>query len=165
MARPRLRSPLARAVVPVAGGLAVIALIAAVTWGIAAVIAGGDTETTTRLAPPTFRLGSVENRAADVAADGPLLFPGLNTTKGERSIVLDHQGDDPTRGWVVYYAFPADRTSACPVEQVPGTDTFIDCEGRTLAVEQLAPPDSGVRPIVENREELVLDLRSVTSNG
>jgi hypothetical protein len=163
MALPQLRSPLARAVVPVVGGLLVLALIAGVTWMIAAVITRGDAETTERLAPPTFRLGSVERRAADIAEDGPLLFPGLNTTVGERSIVLNHEGEDPTVGWVVYYAFPADRDSTCPVEQVPGTANFIDCEQRELTVDQLAPPDSGVRPIVENREQLILDLRSVTT--
>ena len=38
-------------------------------------------------------------------------------------------------GWRVYYAYPADRTSDCLVEQVKGTRNFIDCEGRTVPVD------------------------------
>lgn len=161
MARLQLRSPLARAVVPVLGGVTVLALIAAVTWIMASTLSGGSTETTERLAPTTLRLGPVERRAEDVANDGPLLLPGLNTTSGERSIVLNHEGDDPASGWIVYYAHPADRDPTCPVEQVQGTATFIDCDGRELDVTELSPPESGVRPIVENREQLLLDLRSI----
>lgn len=162
VAAVRLRSPLARAILPVLGGIAVLALIGAVTWIMAITISSGDAETTERLAPSTLRLGSVERRAADVAEDGPLLFPGLNTTSGERSIVLNHEGGDPASGWVAYYAYPADRDQNCPVEQIQGTSTFIDCDGRTIGVDQLSPPESGVRPIVENREQLLLDLRSIT---
>lgn len=162
---PRLRSPFARAVVPVLAGIGVIALLGALTWAMAALISGGDAETTERLAPTTFRLGSVERVAAEIDDNGPLLFspPGLNTAGGERSIVLDHEGDDPTRGWIIYFAHPADRDASCPVEQVRGTGRFTDCEGRELDVTDLSPPDRGVRPLVENRRTLFLDLRGVTS--
>lgn len=163
MATRRLRSPVARAVVPVLGGLAFFAVLGLLTWGMAAVISSGGTETSERLVPGTLELGSVENRARDVAEDGPLLFPGLNTTSGERSLVLDHEGDDPASGWIVYYAYPADRDASCPVEQVRGTDRFVDCDGRELHVSELSPPESGVRPVVENRERLSLDLRSIVT--
>lgn len=160
---PTLRTPFARAVVPVAGGIVVLGLIGLVTWVMAAIISGGDAETSERLAPTTLRLGSVENRAADVAEDGPLILPGLNTTSGERTLVLDHEGTDPATGWIIYYAYPADRDLTCPVEQIRGTDRFVDCNDRELHVTELAPPESGVRPIVENRERLLLDLSSVTT--
>jgi hypothetical protein len=164
VALPRLTSPLARAVVPVLGGLAVLALLGAFTWAMAAYISGGEaTETSERLAPRTIELGRVENRAADIAENGPLLFPGLNTTMGERSIVLDHEGADPANGWVVYYAHPADRPMSCAIEQVIGTDRFVDCEGRDLHVTDLAPPDDGVRPVVFDRERLELDLSGITT--
>jgi hypothetical protein len=159
---PRLRSPLARAVVPVAGGIAVLGLIFLATWGVAAFISRGGAESTERLAPSTFSAGSVEARAESVEEDGPLLFPGLNTTSGERTLVVDHNGDDPTRGWVVYWAYPADRDASCAVEQVPDTSTFTDCEGRRLDVSQLAPP-VGVYPIVENQRTLTIDLREATA--
>jgi hypothetical protein len=159
----RLRSPFARAVVPVLGGLALIAVIAALTWGIAAFISRGDATGSQRLAPDTFRLGRAEGVAEEIVENGPLLIPGLNTTVGERTIVVNHVGDDPTRGWEVYYAFPADRPSTCVVTQEIGTATFVDCEGRRLDVTELAPPDERVRPIVENHRTLVIDLRGVTT--
>jgi hypothetical protein len=160
---PRLRSPLARAVVPVLGGLAVLGVLGLLLWGMAAFISRGDAESSQRLAPTTFRLGPVTNVADEIAESGPLLIPGLNTTIGERTIVVDHEGDDPTRGWVVYYAHPADREPSCAVEQERGTERFVDCDGRTIAVTELAPPSAGVRPIVEDRSTLILDLRGVTS--
>ena len=156
------RSPLSRAVLPVAGGIALIAVIAGLTWGIAAFISRGGAGGSERLAPSTFQLGRVESVADEIAEDGPLLIPGLNTTVGERTIVVNHAGDDATRGWEVYYAFPADRPATCVVTQVVGSATFTDCDGRTVDVTDLAPPDEGVRPIVENRRTLVLDLRGVT---
>jgi len=151
--------------VPVLAGIVVIAALGGALWLTAAYIAGGGADTTERLAPSTFRLGPVESIADEIAESGPLLFspPGLNTASGEQSIVLDHEGEDPTRGWVIYAAHPADRDTSCPVTQVEGTRAFVDCEDRELEVGDLAPPDDGVRPIVENRSTLVLDLRGVTS--
>ncbi|MCU0261440.1 MAG: hypothetical protein MUE78_10505 [Ilumatobacteraceae bacterium] len=160
-----LRSPVARAVVPVLGGIGVLAAIALLTWAMAAYISRGEVETSERLAPSTLNLGSVEARADDVAANGPILIPGLNTTIGERTLVLDHEGRNAADGWIVYYAYPADRDATCPVEQVRGTATFVDCEGRELDVTDLAPPTSGVRPVVESRERLLIDLRGITENG
>ncbi len=145
------------------GGLVLLGLIFLITWIMAMVISGGDAETSERLAPTTLRLGPVENRAADVAEGGPLIFPGLDTTTGERTLVLDHEGADPTTGWVLYEAFPADRDATCAVEQVRGTDRFIDCDGREISVTELSPPATGVRPIVEDRQRLVLDLRALTT--
>ena len=118
---PRLRSPLARAVVPVLGGAAVLGLIFLATWGMAVLIAGGDADSSERLAPTEFELGSVERFAEVIADEGPIVLPDLNTTSGERTLVVDHRGDDPTRGWVVYWGFPAGRDATCAVTQVRGT--------------------------------------------
>ena len=161
---PRLRSPFARAVVPVLGGLVVLVAIMGVTWLIAAYISGGGAESSERLAPSTFEVGNVESIAATVAEDGPILFPGLDTTTGRRTLVLDHEGDDPARGWRVYWAYPADRDASCHVSQRRRTSRFTDCEGRELDVTELTPPE-GVRPIVENRRVLSIDLRSVVSTS
>jgi hypothetical protein len=157
----RLRSPLARAVVPVVAGAAAIALILLATWGIAALMTGGNTELTERLAPSTFRVGDVEDVADEIDADGPLVLAGLDTA-GERTLVLDHDGDDPTRGWRAYWAYPADRNPACAVSQGEGTSTFTDCEGRRLDVSDLARP-VGVRPVVQDQRVLYLDLRGATT--
>ncbi len=159
---PQLRSPLARAVVPVFGGILVLAAIMGVTWLVAAYISGGGAESSERLVPTVFEVGNVESIAATVAEDGPILFPGLDTTTGQRTLVLDHEGTDPARGWRVYWAYPADRDSSCHVRQVERTSRFTDCDGRQLDVTELSPPED-VRPIVENRSRLSIDLRAPTA--
>lgn len=148
---------------PVAGGIVVLALIAGFTWAIAAYISGGEPGTTERLAPSVFTIGQVDSLAESVAEDGPLLFPELGTAIGTRSIVVDHEGDVPADGWRVYWAYPADRDPTCVVEQVVGTSDFIDCDGRTIDVTELSPPDDGVFPAVEDRTTLFIDVRGATT--
>ena len=87
----------------------------------------------------------------------------MNTTTGERTLVLDHDGDDPTRGWRIFYAYPIGRPD-CPVEQVIGTREFVDCDGNTITVDDLSPPESGVFPVVENQRILYIDLVGVTTS-
>lgn len=158
----RLKSTWARAVVPVLGGIAFIALLGLATWGVAAWISRGGADVTDQFAPTRFEVSTVETAANIVESDGPIIFPGLNTTTGERTLVLDHEGDDPTRGWTIYYAHPVHRPD-CPVEQVVGTREFIDCDGATIDVTELSPPAPGVNPVVENQRVLYIDLRGVTT--
>lgn len=148
--------------VPVLGGIAFLVFLTLVTWGVAAWISRGGAEVTDRLAPSRFEVGSVQSAARVVESDGPVIFPGLNTTTGERTLVLDHQGADPTRGWRIYYAYPVGRPD-CPVEQVIGTREFVDCDGATITVDELSPPESGVFPVVENQRILYIDLAGVTT--
>ena len=159
----KLRSPLMRALLPNLGGLLVIGLIGLMLWGFAAYISGDDTAPSERLAPTSLQVGSAQNAASIVDDDGPIIFPGLGTTTGERTIVLDHTGDDPATGWVVYFAHPADRDPSCAVEQVIGTRQFIDCDGNTIDVTDLAPPPPGVNPVVENERQLSIDLTGITT--
>ena len=72
--------------------------------------------------------------------------------------MLDHSGEDPLLGWRILLAHPADRPLSCKVVQVRHTDTFTDCEGRTISVDQLAPPEAGIRPIVSQDGILSLDV-------
>jgi len=160
--RPRLRSPLARAVVPVAAGILFFVVLFAVTWGVASMISGDPDRVSDDFAPDIFKVGPVEAFAESVAEEGPILFPDLKSASGVRSIVLDHVGDEPSQGWQVFYGYPADSDRSCVVEHIRGTRNFRDCNGRMVNVEDLArPPD--VRPLVENRETLYIDLRGVTS--
>lgn len=160
-----LKTPVARAVVPVLAGAALLALIGLFTWLMAAYISGGGGQGSERLAPSTFTVGNVESLSRTVANDGPLFFPELGTAIGTRSIVVDHTGDDPADGWRVYWAHPADRPSTCIVDQVRGTSDFVDCDGRTIDVTRLSPPDPGVFPIVEDGRTLVIDVRGATLAG
>ncbi|HSB86892.1 MAG TPA: hypothetical protein VLD86_11305 [Ilumatobacteraceae bacterium] len=158
MQRPQLRSPLARAVLPVAGGIAFFAVLALVLWGIAALVSRNGNTATANLASNVFRPGSVERYAAIIDEDGPVLFPDLLGTDGDKSIVLDHAGDDPMHDWHIYLGHPADRPISCKVKQVQHTSQFTDCEGRTIEVEQLALPARGIAPVVSSDGILTLDL-------
>lgn len=163
MRSPRLRSPLARAIVPVLGGIGFFVVFFAGLW-LAATVINDRADPGSELANKVFEVGKVKDISQAVAEGGPLLFPDLKSADGVRSIVLDHQGPDAATGWQVYYAYPADRDASCLVTHVPKTSTYTDCEGRTLEVSELALP-TDVRPVVENRTTLSIDLRGVTSSG
>lgn len=155
--RIELRTPLARAVVPVLAGIAFFAVLFGLLWLFATLISG-DEESVTNLTPDRFEVGPVTAIAESIDDNGPILFPGLGPDSGDRTLVLDHDGDDPQTGWVVYFAHPADRDLTCPVEQVEGGDRFVDCDGRELAVDELAPPP-GIFPLVVGRTTLYIDLQ------
>jgi hypothetical protein len=156
MRRPRLRSPLARATVPVLAGLAFFGVLGLFLWGVAAYISNNSDEVT--LAPTTADIGGTTTYARIIAEDGPIILPDLLRASGKRTIVLDHTGDDPQFNWFIYMAYPADRDVGCKVDQVERTRMFTDCDGRTISVEDLALPPEGVRPIVYPDGTLTLDL-------
>jgi hypothetical protein len=145
-------------VVPVLGGIGFFALLALVLWGIASVVASNGGSATANLASNVFRPGSVVRYAAIIDEDGPVLFPDLLGTDGDKTIVLDHGSTNPMDGWSIYLGHPADRPITCKVTQVRHTDQFTDCEGRTIAVEELARPAQGIRPVVSADGILTLDL-------
>lgn len=153
----RPSSPFARAVLPIAGGIVFFAALFGVTWLMATYVTN-NTEVTTATGDRTFVVGEVADIAKSISESGPVLYPDLRDPLGKRSIVIDHNGTDVAKGWQVYYAYPADRTDECLVTQIEKTRTFTDCEGRTLTVERLMPP-TDVRPIVENKSTLLIDLR------
>lgn len=157
MKRIELRTPLARAVAPVLAGLAFFVVLGLVLWGVAALIADNEDQVT-NLAPEQFEVGRAETIARTIEEDGPILFPGLGPDNTDRLIVLHHTGGDPLAGWRMYMGHPADREATCTVTQVPGTATFTDCDGRTIDVAELAPPQPGMNPVIPDRETLVLDL-------
>ena len=155
------KSPFTRAVFPIVGGIVFFAALFGVTWLMATYVTN-KTEVTTATGDRTFVVGQVADIAESIAENGPVLYPDLRDPLGKRSIVIEHNGTDVAKGWQVYYAYPADRTDACLVTQIQNTHSFTDCEGRTLTVEQLMPP-TDVRPIVENKTTLLIDLRGTMS--
>jgi hypothetical protein len=58
----------------------------------------------------------------------------------------------------VFYAYSADRDETCLAKQAKETRTFTDCSGRNIQMDDLAKP-TDVRPLVENRTTLYIDLR------
>ena len=82
-----------------------------ITWGIAAFLSSGEHRDHRQPRTPASRT-RLRRRSArnDVAEAGPLLFAELSTITGARSLVVDHEGDDPANGWRLYYAFPPGST-------------------------------------------------------
>ncbi len=158
MRRVEFTSPFARAVLPIIGGIAGFALLFGITW-ILASTSTKNRENQTDTVPQTFEIGQVKDVAKSIDDGGPILYPDLRDATGKRSIVIDHTGSDPAKGWQVYYAYPADRNEACLVEHIKQSRNFTDCEGRTLTVDQLQLP-TDVRPVVENSKTLLIDLRA-----
>jgi len=156
--RPKLQSTWARAVVPVAGGIAFFALLFLMLWGVAALVSDNSDAATEVLAPTYQEMGRLDSIALTIAEDGPIILPDL--IGDDRNIVLDHVGPDDDRGWAIYLAHPADRTADCVIEQVPSTRDFTDCEGRMLTVDDLALPPRGVAPIINKDGTLTLSLRA-----
>ncbi|MGD9703021.1 MAG: hypothetical protein AB7Q42_15125 [Acidimicrobiia bacterium] len=153
MQLPALRSPLARAVVPVLAGIAFFAVLAGILYAAAVFMSRNPQDT--RLGDPTFAVGRVDRVAESIEENGPQLFPDLKSPEGERSIVVAHQGADDLSGWRVYRPFPADRAETCFADQSVGTAQFTDCEGRVVDVSQLALADD-VQVVIEDQETLVL---------
>jgi len=156
MRRPQLQSTFARAVVPVLAGLGFFAVLGLALWGVAAIIANNDDDTTSHLAPSVQEMGSTSFVADVIDRDGPIILQDL--LGDDRNIVVDHTGADTDFGWAIYLAHPADRDATCTIELVKRTRTFTDCAGRTLQVADLATPPVGVGPIVSANGELTLDL-------
>jgi len=153
----RPSSPFVRAVLPIVGGIFFFAALFGATWLMATYVTN-KSEVAIVPGNRTFVVGQVADIAKSIDANGPVLYPDLRDPLGKRSIVIEHNGTDVARGWQVYYAYPADKTAACLVTQIQKTHTFTDCDGRTLTVDQLMPP-TDVRPIIENRTTLLIDLR------
>ncbi|MEZ5259451.1 MAG: hypothetical protein R2705_21990 [Ilumatobacteraceae bacterium] len=153
---PELRSPVARAVVPVLTGLVFLAVLAGVLWGVASWLSDGTADV--RLGDDRFEVGRVDLVADRIAADGPLLYPDLTAPDGARSIVIDHVPGSDTSGWLVFRPFPADRPGTdCLAAQIPETRTFRDCDGRVLDVAELQPARD-VFPQVDDQTTLFLDF-------
>ncbi len=160
MRRPQLRSTFARAVVPVLAGLGLFLIVGLLLWGVAAVVARNREDTTANLAPAFQEMGNADWVANHVADGGPIILQDL--VGNDRNIVLDHTA---ATGFQIYLAHPADRDSACQIEQVKRTRQFTDCEDRTLQPEDLALPPVGVRPIINNDGSLTLDLTADAPGG
>jgi hypothetical protein len=117
----RLRSPLARAVVPVLGGMAFIAVIGLVLWGVAVLVARNADPSDVNLGSNEFVLRSLDAKAKLIAKDGPLLFPGLVGPAERQPIGVWHDGDVTTSGWQVFSLVPEGGDPSC-VLQLDRTD-------------------------------------------
>lgn len=156
--QPRLRSPLARAVVPVAAGIAFFAALFGVTYLIARVISN-NTEGI-KIGDKQFTIGRVDIAARRIKEQGPQLYADLKGTKGEQAIVVDHDNSAiDTEGWHVYFAYRADRGPTCLVSIDPSTKRLQDCEGAPITVADLEPAEPTAEAVVEMGKRPVVKVR------
>jgi hypothetical protein len=104
--------------------VAVAVVGVAVALGTAFLVANlasrGDVQV--RLGDDRFDAGRVENLARIIEEDGqPILFP--DPANFSRSIYVDHQGGDPTTGWIALSAFVPDQPE-CTLTFDPEVDLF-----------------------------------------
>lgn len=145
---PRLKSPVARAVVPVFGGILFFAALFGVTYLIA-VLVSGDSEGI-RIGDKQFTIGRADVAAERIRRYGPLLYADLKGTEGEQAIVVNHDETLPdTEGWSVYFAYRADRGPSCLISVNQETQRLQDCDGKPVGVEDLKPASPDAEVVVE----------------
>jgi hypothetical protein len=160
---PPLRSPVARAVVPIVAGVVFLALLFGILWIAAVILSRNADDLDVRLGDDVFAVGRIDRLADEIAERGPLLFPGLVGPAGERPVGLDHTEGNDAQGWRVFSLVPPGAPADCLVSQDPTTGALADCEGRSVAVADLPTPDDVVVIIDADTGQLVLDLRSATT--
>ena len=158
VAEPRLRSPVARAVVPVLAGVAVLALLFGFLWLIAAVVTRNADEADRRIGADVFEVGRVDRLADSVERNGPILFPNLSGPAGERPVGLFHDGATDFEGWRVFSLRPSGNAADCLVSVDRETKQLLDCAGEEFTPDQL-PDAERVVVLIDDEGTLTLDLQ------
>ena len=102
-----------------------IALFVAFALGIVAIVVAqnsGDIEV--RLGDDTFRSLDADAMSAEIAENGPILFPDVGG--GTRDIYLQHLGTDAESGWLAFDARIAGTDRTCNVTWDVATEQFED---------------------------------------
>jgi hypothetical protein len=96
-----------------------------------------------------------EELARDIAERGPLLISDV--AGGDRDVFVQHVGDDPEKGWLVFAARPADAGRDCTLAWDGEQEQFDDpCSDRTFPAD-----GEGLKQYPVERDEddfLVVDL-------
>lgn len=147
--RPGLSPPVALALASTLGLAALVLLLYFVVR--LASESGGST-----LGDPTFDVNA-SVLAAQVARDGPVLFPDL-LGKG-RDIYVQHLSDDPTQGWRAFRATAGAADRRCTLRWEPAGRQFRDpCDpSRTYPADGAGLEQ--YKATVEGSNKLVVDLR------
>jgi hypothetical protein len=112
-------------------------------------------EISIRIGDDTFRPGSAENLAQFVAEDGPMLVPDV--AGGDRDLILQHLGDDPSTGWHAFAARPLQASRDCVVEWQPDAEHFVDsCDGTVYPADGEGLPAFAVRVDDDGELEVVV---------
>jgi hypothetical protein len=123
-----------------------VALAVGLAFGIAALANQGRVDV--RLGDDVYPVPNAEERAEEIAQNGPTLMPDL--AGGDRDIVLQHLGTDVEEGWIALAARPSGVSRDCFIQWqadeaqfrlLAGDEQRTDeCDGRTF------PADGGDLP-------------------
>ena len=104
-----------------------------------------------RLGDAEFSAGTAASRSRDIAEGGPLLFP--DPRGSDRNIFIQHLGEDPNRGWLVFETRWPGSPSSCSLIWEAVSRQFVppdslECQGLPRAEADgtavvLANADSG----------------------
>ena len=134
---------MARAVVPVLAGLAVLGLLFGFLWLIAVVVTRNADDADRRIGADVFEVGRVDRLADSVEANGPILFPNLSGPAGERPVGLVHDGATDFEGWRVFSLQPPSNAPDCLVVAGPGDQGARGLHGRDVHVRRSCRTPSG----------------------
>jgi len=157
---PKRRSLLVRTVGPVLAGIAAIAAIGGLLWGVAVFATDrqrDDSGFETRIGDEAFEVPYDELLEQIERDRAPVLFPDL-LVGGHLHIYVNHVGDRPQEGW---FAFEAKREGAdptCTLQWQRAEGQFVD-----PCTQQTFPPDgAGLRQFpteIAEDGDLVVRLR------
>lgn len=85
-----------------------------------------------RLGDDVFVAGNAGRLSAQVAADGPVLLPDV--ANGARDVYLQHVGDDPATGWLVFDARRPGTDRQCTLTWV-GNGFEDPCDGSSVPAD------------------------------
>lgn len=133
-----------------------IAVVAALVIGFAAVQIGQRSGRLV-LGDVDFRSLRTDNMAAEIAENGPILWPDVGG--GTRDIWLQHVGDDLDRGWTAFDARASGEPRECNVRwQTDSLDFTNPCTGETFPANGDGLPPI---PVFVEGAELIIDLNNL----
>ena len=93
-----------------------------------------ENKVSVQLGDDRFDFGPAAARADAIDRDGPVLLPDV--ASGQREIWVQHLGDDPEAGWLVFDARRADAGRECPLVWVGADEHFVDdCTGEVVPAD------------------------------
>ena len=124
-----------------------------------------------RLGDDVFVAGNATDLAEAIANDGPLLL--ADVASGDRDVFLQHLGDDPLTGWVVFDARRPGAGRDCTLVWGDGqfTDpcdgTVVPADGEGLAGYDVAVDDDGkvVVTLMVRPEPTTVPAPPITRSG
>jgi hypothetical protein len=153
----RPKSPVAQALLPIGGGVAFLAVLGGALWIVASMVSGGKADL--KVGKGVFDTLRYERLAADIATDGPRLFPSVVDANGSY-LYIQHLGTEPTKGWFAFNATRPGQPQGCTVVWKPVPKVFEDpCDGKTYPANGEGLQQFDAIPNLATKR-LVVDLKN-----